>query len=180
MRSLSGDVSSRRQGIDSLQKFVKEGCKPTPFFHLWLSNGVDLDPLLCTACVNWRRRCIKKKNQEKPLLQMDQLILFMVCPGKYMLPDHRCVRRLLESLCDPGNPLVQVLPVVVRKIIEGVGELDEKGCLDSWWRNNDKTHFMRYPGAAKMIRLLRKNEEDEFDEGMFDVNEDELVMTGEA
>ena len=71
---------------------MREKVKPTPFVQAWLA-GRDRGELedreaLCVPCVNWRRRVTNgslKKNR-RPYLQLDQLILYLLHPGRPRLP----------------------------------------------------------------------------------------------
>ena len=90
-------------------KFVRRQCKPTPFLHAFLEATLPSQPAklgLCIPCVNWKRRAERGtlKRTARPMLQLDQMILFLMQPGKHQEPDHRCMERLVEAVRQPCNP----------------------------------------------------------------------------
>lgn len=161
----------------------------TTFISKWLINLTEKDvkhaqPKLCIPCVNWKRRCvyslIAKKNTPtkpalqrkttfkpqrftKPLLQIDQMILFAMNPGKFLLPDKRCVLRLIDSLKDSENYLVRLaVPDAAKEIVSGVTEREDKKLIvcqltHSWWKYNGYTHFFTHAGTARLVRLAIKH-----------------------
>ncbi len=163
---------------DMLRKFVKDKCQPTPFLYTYLLS-FDLAPILCTPCVNWKRRCImgtltrsstKEKPVDgrtshaikkfpKPLLQIDQLIMYFLQPGRYQLPDKRCLCRLMFAMRDTDSLLSRILPMCVRSMIamtEGDTDLD---IVRAWWQYNNKTHFLRHAATARLVRAVIKMDE---------------------
>jgi hypothetical protein len=90
-------------------KFIRRQCKPTPFLHAFLEATLPSQPAklgLCIPCVNWKRRAERGtlKRTARPMLQLDQMILFLMQPGKHQEPDHRCMERLVEAVRQPCNP----------------------------------------------------------------------------
>jgi hypothetical protein len=100
---------------------------------------------------------------EKPLLQIDQMILFVIYPGKFMLPDRRCLARLVESMQDTTNIILQqIMPTNVQYIFEHM----KKGStslvhdiMHSWWLYNNQPHFLMHPSTAKLVRNMLKHVE---------------------
>lgn len=90
-------------------KFITERCKATPFLHAFLENTLPRQTTklgLCIPCVNWKRRAERGtlRRTARPMLQLDQMILFLMQPGKHQEPDHRCMERLVEAVRQAGNP----------------------------------------------------------------------------
>jgi hypothetical protein len=90
-------------------KFISERCKPTPFLHNFLENTLPRQAGklgLCIPCVNWKRRAERGtlRRTARPMLQLDQMILFLMQPGKHQEPDHRCMERLVEAVRQASNP----------------------------------------------------------------------------
>lgn len=84
----------RYQDGSELLDMVQTRCQVTPFAQSLLSKRKvredDKEPL-CVPCVNWKRRCWagNLKKSEKPVLQVDQLIMFLMGPGTAPEPDNR-------------------------------------------------------------------------------------------
>lgn len=167
---------SRRVEKSGMRKFIKEECQPTPFVWEWLQN-IDMPCSLCLSCFNWQRRCVRKHSRKnkresfskssrllkqplKPFLQLDQMIMFFMMPGRYTMPDHRSFPRLIQTMCDPMNPVHAMIPINVRHIIMQVQEFSSEGGVKAWWDFNNRTHFMQSPSTAKMVRYLLKKEEE--------------------
>jgi len=161
-------LSTRRrryQCTSQLQTLLKKKCMPTPFVHAHLSlrQPVDEKEPLCVPCVNWKRRCWNGtlKRQDKPVLQMDQLIIFMVNPGRMQEPDHRCVQRLVLAIKQPGNPLRMALPIQAESILMGIEGEDIPSIVASWWKYNASTEFFASGHTARFVRSVIKSSEAE-------------------
>ncbi len=90
-------------------KFVNECCKATPFLHACLSNQLKMQDdklFICIPCVNWKRRASQGnlKRVQRPMLQLDQMILFLLQPGRHQEPDQRCMDRLVKAVRQDDNP----------------------------------------------------------------------------
>jgi hypothetical protein len=89
------DTKKRCKTPASIREFVTDYCRPTSFIYPVYANlrGEKRVPL-CIACVNWQRRCCngqrKRCNGKKPLLLMDHFVMFMLEPGRIVVPDQRC------------------------------------------------------------------------------------------
>ena len=70
---------------------------------------------LCIPCLNWKRRTMRRSR--KVYLQIDQMICYILQPGRMNEPDQRCVQRLLKALADDGNPLSSSAPMPVKTIV---------------------------------------------------------------
>jgi hypothetical protein len=179
-QKLGSSKSSRMQGFDTMREFVKDLCQPTPFWYQWLVN-VCVPVNLCIACVNWKRRCstgaqvrsrsvvgkyvkigskrATVKKYEKPMLQLDQLILFLMYPGRFTPPDQRCLHRLLESLMDPGNMVWHVVPMCVKGVLAQVdGTCGVQDLVKAWWVFNGRTPFLKNPILGRMVRAAIKGD----------------------
>jgi hypothetical protein len=170
------DGLHKQQNLDMMQRFIKKECQPTPFVYQWLITQ-ETSCAVCIPCLNWKRRCVVRSRDnkkikrrvkkmafilpasEKPFLPIDQMILFCVMPGRYHMPDKRCIERLLVSLCDRNNPILYMIPVNARYILQNIATQSVNGALEAWWKINNHTHIMRYPAAAKMIRNMLKKQD---------------------
>lgn len=90
-------------------KFISERCKATPFVHAQLLDslaGASGKRVLCIPCVNWKRRAERGtlKRTSSPMLQLDQLIVYLMQPGRHQEPDFRCMERLIAAVRQPDNP----------------------------------------------------------------------------
>ena len=159
----------RRRTLMSVRLFVGLRCRPTPYFHRCLSqlNGKGR-VLLCIPCVNWQRRAARGR-EPKPLLLLDQLILYMLEPGRVPLPDQRCALRLLRSLrgVRPDSDWViktmyGQLPLPAQAILGALPEaVLEEGQLGdalvrAWWDYNGRTAFFAHHVTAKLVRRMVK------------------------
>jgi hypothetical protein len=178
--------SGRKRTLSSLALFVSQRCQPTPYAYQFFS-GVRGEScvLLCISCVNWQRRALGQgkrtaaqngKPWRRPLLFIDQFALFMLQPGTVILPDQRCVLRLLQSLkrdeaADDFVPglLMGLLPVPVQAMVasfdlnslgsEGLSEGSVlHGMVSTWWQYNGRTPFFSHHLTAKLVRRVLKIE----------------------
>jgi hypothetical protein len=160
-------------------KFVKERCKPTPFLHAFLENTLprQADKLcLCIPCVNWKRRAERGtlKRTARPMLQLDQMILFLMQPGKHQEPDHRCMERLVEAVRQAGNPYRRarslfcplicaltrrgrrIFPLPVQRITLDIEGNTFQHCVKAWWEYNGRTEFFASAQEARRVRCALK------------------------
>jgi hypothetical protein len=159
----------RRKSLTSLRQFVVQRCRPTPYAYAAFAglHGEER-ALLCIPCVNWQRRCVRWRGPQKPLLLADQLILFMLEPGKTPVPDQRCALRLMRSLrrrdgdCVSqlllGSMLVPVQAILLSLPEEVFGGEEPLGTalVRAWWDYNGLTCFLSHHMTAKLIRRLIK------------------------
>lgn len=146
----------RYQLASQLKHMLQHKCTPTPFVQsLLLSTECsdDKEPL-CVPCVNWKRRCWNGslKRKAKPVLQIDQLIMFLLSPGSMQEPDQRCVQRLVLALKQPGNPLRKALPMQVETILGNMEGEDVHSAISAWWDYNGKCEFFANGDAARFVR----------------------------
>jgi hypothetical protein len=158
---------NRRRTLASVRQFVAASCRPTP--HAYRRFAALEGPgrvLVCIPCVNWQRRCGMAR-APKPYLLLDQLILFMLEPGKTPMPDQRCALRLLRSLRGGGDDWVtqtlrQQLPLPVLAMVEALPEacmepgLLLNGLVKAWWDYNGNGAFFAHHQTAKLVRRVVK------------------------
>lgn len=167
--------------LEELKDFISTHTTPTPFMYTWILNATTGTPMVCIPCSNWKRRCLSGtmtrhktyinkttppiyKKFQKPLMQMDQLIMFMFHPGRYHVPDKRCIERLMQSLNDDTNVLQMIIPAKLRKMVATCQGSTEHDLVRAWWQYNNYTHFMSHPGNSRMVRGMLK-----FDEKFLDI-----------
>lgn len=164
--------NKRRKSLSSVRGFVLSRCRPTPYGYAAFSSlSGEGRALLCIPCVNWQRRCVRRRGASKPLLLVDQVILFILEPGRTPIPDQRCALRLLASLRRGGGDWVTatlfwLMPTPVQAIIlslpeelfSGEGALSD-ALVRAWWRYNNHTVFMSHHMTAKLVRRVVKNDE---------------------
>ena len=66
-----------------------------------------------------------------------------VCSGRFMMPDKRCLNRLMMALRDPASMVRHVIPLNVSLILDmtdGSNELND--IVQAWWHYNNQTHLM--------------------------------------
>ena len=150
------------------RKFITQRCKPTPFLYQLLAAAPSCpsnDPgsslqqrSVCIPCVNWKRRVEAGtlKRTKHPLLQLDQLILFLMQPGKHQEPDHRCMERLIKAVRQPDNPYRHIFPLPVQSISLALRGNTYQHCVAAWWEYNDRTEFFASPQEARRVRCAIK------------------------
>ena len=145
-------------------------CQPTPYAFRWMAElGETGRAVVCIPCVNWQRRCAGRQGKRVHLL-LDQLILFLLEPGRTPMPDQRCALRLIKSLRAGGDDWVVhslriLTPLPVLVIVDGLREEDLKaGALPdalvrAWWAYNGETVFFAHHQTAKLVRRAVKGRE---------------------
>lgn len=160
-------LKRRFQCPKEIQAFAARRCKPTQFLYSFIvhaSNNNNGTPLptrqaLCIPCVNWKRRVGTGeglKRTKQPMLQIDQLILYLMQPGKHQEPDHRCMERLVMAVRQGTNPFIGVLPVPVQTIISLVKDNTYRDCVLAWWEYNGRTRFFASAPEARRVRCAVK------------------------
>ena len=150
---------------DKFRKFVVDKCKEAPFIYPILardntaSGGRVCKQYLCIPCVNWRRRAEsgRLRRHQQPMLQLDHMLLFLLQPGRFPEPDHRCMDRLVAAVRQPGNMYRPCFPSPVVWIVDHIEENTYQHCVAAWWKYNHKTVFFASPQEAKRVRCAVKN-----------------------
>lgn len=146
------------------RRFVTQRCKNTPFLYAFLTQerpapkSHNSKQFLCIPCVNWKRRAehgLLKRTQQ-PMLQLDQMILFLMQPGRFQEPDHRCMERLVMAVRQPDNLYRNLFPSPVLKITMDISDNTYQHCVAAWWRYNDRTEFFASAQEAKRVRSAIK------------------------
>ena len=158
-------MKRRFQKTEELSSFIRARCKPSPFLyqHLLLckSHNPSSDgqtSTICIPCVNWKRRvetCGLKRTRQ-PMLQLDQLICFLMRPGPFTEPDHRCMERLIAAGRQEANPYRSIFPGPVQSILDAVQANNFQACVASWWTYNDRTEFFASGQEARRVRNALK------------------------
>jgi hypothetical protein len=91
------------------------------------------------------------------MLQLDQMILFLLQPGRFPEPDHRCMERLVKAVRQPDNLYHRVFPMPVQWITRRIEGDTFQHCVAAWWLYNNKTEFFASPQEAKRVRGVVKN-----------------------
>jgi hypothetical protein len=149
-------VRKRFFNVAQGQIFVQERCKPTPFLYAFLVGGGlrDGKQYLCIPCVNWKRRAEHGtlRRTKQPILQLDQMILFLMQPGRFQEPDHRCMERLVMAVRQPGNLYRHIFPIPVKTIVDAINGDTYLHCVVAWWKYNGNTEFFSSAQEAKRVR----------------------------
>jgi hypothetical protein len=163
----------RYQEHAPLLEFLKDRCTPTSMVYAHLAGAPPLKGKLplCIPCVNWKRRGAHKRGY----LQLDQLMLSVMQPGRFREPDQRCLGRLLDALLFPHNPLRCAFPLPVAGVLSRLGPRDRSlaGISQAWWEYNHRTAFFRHAQTARLVRGLVKQTPDE--EKTLDAGEEQAV-----
>lgn len=148
------------------RRFVLNCCKDTPFLYPVLAShsvprGRDetsQKQYLCIPCVNWKRRAEygRLKRTRQPMLQLDQMILFLLQPGRFQEPDHRCMGRLVVAVRQPDNLYRGIFPAPVQHIVQRISGDTFQHCVAAWWVYNGKTEFFSSAQEAKRVRSAVK------------------------
>lgn len=163
--NLQYGLKRRLFNADQGHRFVLQRCKETPFVYPVLtrppipSDGESSGKqYLCIPCVNWKRRAEhgRLKRTRQPMLQLDQMILFLLQPGRFQEPDHRCMERLVVAVRQPDNLYRGIFPAPVQRIIQDISGNTYQHCVAAWWVFNGKTEFFSSPQEAKRVRSAVK------------------------
>ena len=157
--------SKRTVDAAELSALVRGSCQESPVVHRYISNKENFPPnykaTICIPCVNWKRRCAKptprkKTRKTKPMLQMDQMLCYVLDPGAAAEPDNRCVQRLITAMTDKANPYRPLYPSSVLDILK----MSTGNTLDhitvAWWEYNHRTKFFSSQLTAKRVRASIK------------------------
>lgn len=140
--------------------FIIQRCKQTPFLYPLITepgkvcHAQGTKQYLCIPCVNWKRRAEhgRLKRTRQPMLQLDQLLLFIMQPGRFQEPDHRCMERLVMAVRQEDNVYRRLFPAPVQRIIRDISGNTYQHCVAAWWLYNGKTEFFSSPQEAKRVR----------------------------
>lgn len=145
------------------RRFIRERCRPTPFLHAFLSSSDAPDgtaQYMCIPCVNWKRRVVQARPRggaKRPLLQLDQMILFLMQPGRQQEPDLRCMERLVRAVRQAHNPYrASVFPAPVRWIAARIAGDTFHDCVVAWWEYNGQTEFFASAQEGRRVRCALK------------------------
>lgn len=157
----------RMQDRQELVNFVTRRCWPTPFLFQALSQCLqdardeesrEERLVVCIPCVNWKRRVaevtLSKRRNRLPMLQLDQIIYYLLRPGVHPEPDRRCMGRLLAGARQADNPFRHLFPLPVQTILSALKRDTYTACIEAWWDYNGRTEFLASGGEAKRIRSL--------------------------
>lgn len=151
----------RFQDWSSLLAFLRRRCKPTPFVHGFLT-GMRCEQGgargVCIPCINWKRRVdgAGLRRAKTPMLQLDQLVLYMMQPGKHPEPDRRCMDRLIRAMRQDDNPFQHALPLPAQTIVRGIQGNTYLHVVASWWEYNGKTDFFSSSEEVRRVRCAIK------------------------
>lgn len=149
----------RYQPTKDLQQFVRTSCHPTPLAFAFITENEHFcrDSPVCIPCINWKRRtCLKSC---KTHLQVDQLMSYILQPGRMSEIDQRCLTRLLDALLDGTSPFASVIPMPVRSILSRLEAHDFVSITKAWWDFNGHTRFFRHTQTARIVRAIQKGDE---------------------
>lgn len=142
-------------------KFVLDRCKSSPFLYDQLLKRLPFQSkkqALCIPCVNWKRRAQqgRLKRTNSPMLQLDQMILFLLQPGKHQEPDLRCMERLVAAVRQPDNPYRTIFPLPVQTICLAIRGNTYLHCVAAWWEYNGRSNFFASAQEARRVRCALK------------------------
>lgn len=144
-------------------KFILKRCRPTPFLYQTLTSphlaeSPSEPRSICIPCVNWKRRAEtgSLKRTRRPLLQLDQIILFLMQPGRQQEPDHRCMERLVKAVRQANNPYRHIFPMPVSSISLRIKDNTYQHCVAAWWEYNGNTEFFASAQEARRVRCALK------------------------
>jgi hypothetical protein len=155
-------MKRRFQSTEENRLFVLQKCKPSPFLYQLLSaplrEASRREPV-CIPCVNWKRRVETGglKRTKTPMLQLDQLLCFLMQPGTYMEPDQRCMERLIRGARQTDNPFRGIFPISASVILDTTKENTYHDCVRAWWEYNGRTEFFASGQEARRVRCVVKS-----------------------
>lgn len=149
-------LKRRLFNVEEGRTFIMRRCKPSQFLYAQLiREGCKTDRrYLCIPCVNWKRRAEQGslRRSVRPLLQLDQMILYLMQPGRHQEPDRRCMERLVRAVREPSNPYRPLFPFPVQKIVDAIKGDSYQECVLAWWEYNGCTEFFASAQEARRVR----------------------------
>jgi hypothetical protein len=140
--------------------FIVRRCKASPFVYACLTREGALEgrKYLCIPCVNWKRRAEhgSLRRSIRPMLQLDQMILYLMQPGRQQEPDRRCMERLVRAVRGECNPYRHVFPSIVQDVLRRVQGDTYQDCILAWWEFNGCTEFFSSAQEARRVRVALK------------------------
>jgi hypothetical protein len=162
-------VKRRFQSLAENSAFIRARCRPSPFlYRVLVTDPTQQQPEqqqqqqqqhgICIPCVNWKRRVATTglKRTRQPMLQLDQLVCFLLRPGPFPEPDHRCMERLVRAAREPGNPYRPLFPAPVLAILDAAKGNTHQDCMEAWWDFNGRTEFFASGQEARRVRNALK------------------------
>jgi hypothetical protein len=149
----------RFQECRDIRRFLRTRCKASPFVYQLLTESKSEGRRgICISCVNWKRRAngAGLKRARTPLLQLDQLIMFLMQPGSCPEPDRRCMGRLMRAIRQLDNPFRRALPLPVEGVVRRTEQDTFEHALVAWWEYNGKSEFFATAGEARRVRAAIK------------------------
>lgn len=96
------------------------------------------------------------KRMKYPLLQIDQLVLFLMDPGRFQEPDNRCMVRLMMAIRQEDNPFYHMFPLPVKTIIHTIKDNTYHHAVLAWWNYNGRTQFFSHAKQVRRVRYVIK------------------------
>lgn len=99
---------------------------------------------------------------------MDHFVMFMLEPGKTVVPDQRCALRLVKALLaglDSGRQCqrsaLELMPVPVQVMVAKLprdisGDTLLPQLVKAWWEFNGRSVFFAHNLTAKLVRKMIK------------------------
>ena len=162
-----------------LSNLLQERCHRTPFVYSFITDekaqGSNARMPCCIACINWIRRLSSpsmpsRKRRIKFPIPMDNLLLFMHCPGAAVVkPDQRSFKRMMKSLGEDVpfmNPYLRFCTPIMQLMLQrfALEASSRKGAdelVKIWWEVTGRQVIMPDRITARYVRrALRSTQHD--------------------
>jgi hypothetical protein len=163
------NVTFRTRSVAFMQEVMTRDLQETPFAWNYIYNELKRHPRdtnvdVCAPCMQWLQRACKFASHEvkRYMLLVDQLFMCVLhpgrAPGKTACIQARVYQRILQTLRQPGNPLMLLCPIMVRDVVANKLELNPKKPLmhimQSWWVVNGSPEILPSAEVARAVRFF--------------------------
>ncbi len=121
---------------------------------------------LAEEMLQWPAEAVQWQEAHGPMLLMDHFVMFMLEPGRTVVPDQRCALRLVKALLveiDSGTyaATMQLMPVQVQVMVSKLprdisGDTLLPQLVKAWWEFNGRSVFFAHNLTAKLVRKMIK------------------------
>jgi len=161
-------VPFRTRTVAHIQNVLTKYIQETPFVWRYIRDrlwGVKQDASvdICAPCMQWMQRACNYASQRttRYMLLVDQLVMYVMhpgrAPGKTACIQARVYSRILQTLRQPGNPLMFICPLMVKDIITNKLDPDHKKPLmhimQQWWVINGSPEILPSAEVARAVRF---------------------------
>jgi hypothetical protein len=163
-----GNVPFRTRTVVHMRDVLKNYIQETPFVWRYICDRLQSFPRdasidICAPCMQWMQRACTYTSLRtgRYMLLVDQLFMYVLhpgrAPGKTACIQARVYSRILQTLRQPGNPLLFICPLMAKEII--VHKLDASHkkplmhIMQCWWDMSGRPEILPSAEVARAVRF---------------------------